>query len=156
MANDTIGAAATSAADRTLVLEWTFKAPPDRVFRAWTDPAMLARWWGPETFKTADPQMDVRPGGRWRTIMSGPKGESHTASGVYREIVPPKRLVMTWGWEQADSTRGHETVVEVTFEAAPGGTRLRLVQSVFESAEQARSHTMGWTSSFNDLARMLA
>ena len=151
MANDTEATAA-----RTLVMERTFRATPQRVFEAWTDPAVLARWWGPETYKTPEPEMDVRPGGAWRTVMTGPAGERHTVSGVYREIEPHHRLVMTWGWEQEDGTRGHETIVEVTLEPAPEGTKLRLVQSIFETPEQAQSHTMGWTSSFNDLDRLFA
>lgn len=143
-------------AARTLVIERVFNAPPAKVFAAWTDPAILVKWWGPETFTTPEHSMDVRVGGAWRTVMVSPKGETHTVSGVYREIVPPTRLVMTWGWQQDDGSRGHETVVELTFEPAPAGTRLRLVQSVFASVEQRDNHNMGWSSSFNDLERVLA
>ena len=142
--------------ERTLVIERVFKASPDRVFKAWTDPAILVKWWGPEGFSTPNHKLDVREGGAWRTVMVSPKGEPHTVSGVYREISPPKRLVRTWGWEQPDGSRGHETVVELTFEAAPAGTRLKLVQRLFESAEQRDSHNMGWGSSFNALDKLFA
>jgi uncharacterized protein YndB with AHSA1/START domain len=141
-----------STEDRTLVIERVFKAPPERVFKAWTDADILARWWGPEGFHA---KLDVRVGGAWKSTMVGPKGEAHVVSGVYREIVPPKRLVMTWSWE-TDGRRGHETVIELTFEPAAGGTRMRMVQSLFESADQRDQHNMGWTSSFNDLERALA
>ncbi len=141
---------------RTLVMERVFRAPPERVFRAWTDPAVLATWWGPEGFTTPEHRMDVRPGGEWWTQMMSPDGKPHTVSGVYREIAPPKRLVMTWGWEQPDGRRGHETVVELTFEPAPGGTRLKLVQRLFQSPEDAKGHNAGWASSFRDLDRILA
>jgi uncharacterized protein YndB with AHSA1/START domain len=144
-----------SLADRTLVIERVFKAPPEEVFKAWTDPAILVKWWGPEGFAAPDVAMDVREGGAWRTSMSGPGG-AHVVSGVYREIAPPHRLVTTWGWEREDGSRGHETVVEVTLEPAPEGTRLRLVQSLFLSAGQRDSHNMGWPSSFNDLDRVFA
>ena len=144
-----------SASDRTLVIERTFAAPPDRVFKAWTDPAMLAKWWGPEGFKTPEYKMDVRPGGQYRTTMVSPTGESHTASGVYREVVPPHRLVFTWAWEE-NGKRGYETEVTVILEAAGKGTKMRFVQEVFDSAEQRDNHDQGWTSSFNDLARILA
>ena len=140
--------------DRTLVIERVFKAPPERVFKAWTDPAFLVKWWGPEGFTTPECRMDVRPGGAWRTRMVGPDGD-HTVAGVYREIAPPRRLVFTWGWE-IDGGRGHETVVDLTFEATPEGTRMRLVQRVFQSVEQRDMHDMGWNSSFNDLNRVLA
>lgn len=147
-----------SAEDRTLIIERVFKAPPERVFEAWTDPAILVKWWGPEGFgtKPAECAMDVREGGAWRTVMRTETGEAHTVSGVYREIAPPKRLVMTWGWQQPDGTRGHETIVELNLEPAPEGTRLRLVQRVFQSIEQGDNHRKGWSSSFNKLDRLFA
>jgi uncharacterized protein YndB with AHSA1/START domain len=161
MADDTLNAAQAmrqgTEADRTLVIERVFKAPPERVFQAWTDPQILVKWWGPEGFGTPDCTMDVRAGGAWRTHMASPKGDAHIVSGVYREITPPTRLVMTWGWELDDGSRGHETLVELTFEpAADGNTKGALVQSLFQSVEQRDSHNMGWNSSFNDLDRMLA
>ena len=63
---------------------------------------------------------------------------------------------MTWGWEQPDGTRGHETIVEITLDPTPGGTRLKLVQRLFQNVEQREGHKMGWDSSFNALARLLA
>ncbi|HET7715697.1 MAG TPA: SRPBCC domain-containing protein [Bauldia sp.] len=147
-----------SVDDRTLVIERVFKAPPDQVFRAWTDPEILVDWWGPEGFGTrpAECAMDLREGGAWRTVMRNERGEAHIASGVYREISPPRRLVLTWGWQQPDGSRGHETVVELNFESVPGGTRLRLVQRVFASSDQRDSHRMGWQSSLDKLERMFA
>jgi uncharacterized protein YndB with AHSA1/START domain len=142
-------------ADRTLVVERVLKASPEKVFKAWTDPAILIRWWGPEGFTTPECSMDVRVDGSWRTTMVSPKGEAHTVSGVYREISPPSRLVMTWGWEH-DGVRGHETVVEVTFEPTESGTRMRLVQSVFESQNARDLHSDGWSSTFDNLERILA
>lgn len=144
------------AGDRTLVVERVFKAPPERVFAAWTDPAILVEWWGPEGYQTPEYVMDVREGGAWRTVMRNEKGEVHIVSGVYREIAPPRRLVMTWGWQQPDGTRGHETTVELDFEAVADGTRLRLVQRVFVTAEHRDNHRMGWQSSLDKLAVLLA
>jgi uncharacterized protein YndB with AHSA1/START domain len=142
-------------ADRTLVIERVFKTSPEKVFKAWTDPAILVRWWGPEGFETPNCDLDVRPGGAWRSTMVSPDGKPHTVSGVYREISPPQRLVMTWGWEN-DGKRGHETEVELTFEPVATGTRMRLVQRVFETVESRNGHEEGWTSSFNDLERLFA
>jgi len=158
MPEDAINAAAAvregAERDRTLIVERVFKAPPERVFNAWTDPAILVKWWGPEGYTTPDCDMDVRPGGAWRTRMTGPDGD-HVVSGIYREIVPPKRLVMTWGWER-DGERGHVTEIDLTFEPAPEGTRVRLVQRVFQSVEARDLHNMGWSSSFNDLDKLFA
>lgn len=144
---------ARNEADCTLVVERMVKAPPADVFRAWTDPATLALWWGPEGVTTPDCQMDVWPGGAWRTRMAAPDGD-RIVSGIYREIVPPKRLVFTWGWQQQDGSRGHETEVTVTFQPVAGGTRMRLVQSLFLTEEHRDAHNMGWSSSFNDLERL--
>ncbi len=156
MANDApTPTTAAATADRTLVVERIFKAPPERVFRAWSDHKVLVKWWGTDDYQAPDPQIDFRIGGAWRSAMVGPNGEAHTVSGVYREIEPPKRLVMTWGWEQADGSRGHETVVEVNFEPAPGGTRVRLVQSLFETPKSRDGHDFGWASSFARLDRVL-
>jgi uncharacterized protein YndB with AHSA1/START domain len=143
-------------ADGTLVVERVFKASPDRVFQAWTDPEVLIRWWGPEGHSTPEYALDVREGGAWRTVMRSPGGGAHICSGVYREISPPNRLVMTWAWEQPDGQRGHETVIELTFQRAGEGTRMRLVQSVFDSRDQRDGHGMGWNSSFDDLEKTLA
>jgi glutathione S-transferase len=143
------------AADRTLIIERVVKASPEKVFKAWTDPTILVKWWGPEGFETPECEMDVRAGGAWRTTMISPKGEGHTVSGIYREISPPERLVMSWGWEQ-DGERGYETIIEVTFEPTGLGTKMRLVQSVFESQNARDMHSQGWNSTFNDLERVLA
>ncbi|MHA1548135.1 MAG: SRPBCC family protein [Alphaproteobacteria bacterium] len=142
--------------DRTLVVERVFRASPERVFQAWTDPAILARWWGPEGMSIPECEMDVRPGGAWSTVMANDEGMRLTVSGVYREITPPERLVMTWGWHQEDGSRGHETEIEVTLEDAPEGTRMRLVQSVFTSLEDRDNHNQGWQSTFNKLDLVLA
>jgi glutathione S-transferase len=156
--NSTLNAATATTegpADRTLVIERVFKASPEKVFKAWTDPAILVNWWGPEGFKAPECKMDVRVGGAWRATMVAPDGQQHISSGVYREISPPKRLVLTWAWEEAGK-RGHETVVEIDLESTKGGTKMRLVQSVFETMNSRDMHNQGWTSSFNDLERVLA
>ena len=142
--------------DRTLTIERTFAATPDRVFQAWTEPETLIQWWGPEGHHIPEYTMDVREGGAWRTVMESEKGERHIASGVFREIAPPERLVMTWAWEQPDGRRGHETMIELTFQPDPDGTRLRLVQRLFETVEGRDNHRKGWTSTLNCLDEMLS
>lgn len=155
-ANDVKATTLGTREERTLVIERVFKGSPEKVFKAWTDPGILVQWWGPEGFTTPECAMDVRPGGKWRTVMLSPKGERNPVSGVYREVSPPGKLVISWAWEQADGRPGHETEIVVTFEPAPGGTRMRLVQSVFESVEHRDNHKGGWSSSFNRLERLFA
>jgi len=139
--------------ETTLRLERLIAAPPERVFDLWTDPGLLVRWWGPVGFDVPALALDVRPGGRWRTTMRSPDGALHTVSGVYRAVERPRRVVFTLAWEDDAGVRGHETEVTVTFERAPGGTKLVLLQSEFENAEGRDRHRYGWSSSFDRLAR---
>jgi uncharacterized protein YndB with AHSA1/START domain len=139
--------------DRVLRLERLIAAPPESVFALWTEPEKLVQWWGPEGCDVPASALDVRPGGHWKTTMRTPEGKLHTVSGVYRVIEPPRRLVFTWGWDDDRGVRGHETEVTVTFDAAPGGTRLVLQQQTFASAEQRDKHGQGWSSSLVCLER---
>ena len=138
--------------DKILRIERVFAATPEQLFDAWTKADQLVRWWGPEGATTPHHDLDVREGGAWITTMRHGDGGENTVSGVYRLIEPPKRLVFTWAWHN-DGTRGHETEVALDFEPVDGGTRMVLVQKTFESDDMCGKHGMGWTSSFNDLAR---
>ncbi len=140
---------------RALHLSRILRAPRERVFRAWTDPAQLVKWWGPKGFTVPAWAMDVRPGGAWRTTMRSPEGKDHIVSGVYREILPPSRLVFTWGHE-TEGERGHETVVTIELFEVPGGTRLELSQEVFESVTSRAQHQHGWSSCLDSLEQALA
>jgi uncharacterized protein YndB with AHSA1/START domain len=139
----------------SLSLSRRFKAPRERVFRAFTDPTQLTQWWGPKGFTVPDLALDVRPGGAWRTTMRSPEGKDHIVSGVYRDIVPPSRLVFTWGWETT-GTRGHETVVTIELFEIADGTRLELRQEVFESIESRDQHEHGWGGCLDCLEVALA
>ncbi len=139
----------------SLALSRRFKAPRERVFRALTEPDQLVKWWGPQGFTVPEVALDVRPGGGWRTTMRSPEGNDHIVSGVYRDIVPPSRLVFTWGWE-TDGPRGHESVVTIELFETADGTRLDLHQQVFESIESRDRHQHGWGGCFDCLAEALA
>ena len=140
--------------DRVLRIERLIAAAPERVFAFWSEPEQLVKWWGPDGFDVPASALDVRPGGHWRTSMRSPQGDLHTVSGVYRTIDKPRRLVFTWGWEDDNGTRGHETEVTVTFDPAPGGTRMVLLQQAFQDTVQRDRHNQGWSSSFDCLARV--
>jgi uncharacterized protein YndB with AHSA1/START domain len=140
--------------ERVLTIERVFPATREELFDAWTRPEILVEWWGPEGFTTPEFDLDVRENGAWITTMEAPNGDRHTVSGVYKVIDRPARLVFTWGWRQPDGSRGHETQIEIRFEAVPEGTRQVLIQQRFADAEQRERHSHGWTSSFNDLARL--
>jgi uncharacterized protein YndB with AHSA1/START domain len=148
--------AAPRTADRELVISRTFDAPRATVFKAWTEKEQLASWWGPQGFVIESCEADLRPGGAWRLAMRSPEGTLHTNRGVYREIVPPERLVLTYAWEDARGTPGHETLVTVTFAEQGKRTRMVLHQAIFESPTSCEAHRTGWTSCFERFSGYLA
>ena len=150
------GGSASTAAERELVITRVFDAPRPLVFKAWTEPDRLVRWWGPQGFTTPSCTMDVRPGGAFRFWMRSPEGTDHWLRGVYREIVEPERLVFTWAWEDAEGKPGHETVLTVSLAEHGAKTKLTLRQAVFESVTARDEHQSGWTSGLDRLAEYLA
>ena len=140
--------------DNVLEMERLIPAPPERVFEYWTEPELVAKWFGPGDFDVPSSDLDLRPGGKWRTTIRSPEGQLRTVSGVYSTIEPPRRLVFTWAWDDDNGVRGHETQVTVTLEPTPGGTRLRLVQEDFQNREVRDRHNGGWTSSLSKLQRL--
>lgn len=123
------------------------RATPERLFRAWTDPAQLRHWWRMDgagwTFAGAE--VDLRVGGAYRLGMTDPDGRTHVAVGVYREVVPPVRLAFTWDWEDPASRVG-DTLVTVDFLDAGDGTTDVVVTHVrFARAERVAGHERGWT-----------
>jgi uncharacterized protein YndB with AHSA1/START domain len=149
--------AAVESAERELVITRVFDAPRSLVFKAWTDPEHRARWMGPKGFTGEVIKMDVQPGGEYRFYMRSPEGNDHWQQGVFREIVEPERLVLTYAWADADGrpTRP-ETLLTLNFEEHDGKTKLTLHQALFESVSARDAHRGGWSSSFERLADCLA
>lgn len=141
--------------DRVLEIERVIPVPPERVFEYWTDPELLAQWFGPQD-DVSTHDLDVRPGGRWRTVLRSRDGTLRTVSGVYNLIDRPRRLVFTWGWDDDAGMRGYETEVTVTLEPTPGGTRLKLVQQLFQTVDVRNRHNSGWSSSLSRLQKISA
>ena len=146
----------TNDSDRTLVLTRVFQAPRSRVFEAWTRPALVAAWWGPEGYVTEHCEMDIRPGGSYRVSMRSPDGVVRWKRGIYQEIVAPERIVFTFAWEDVTGVPGHETVVTVTLEDMGAATRLTLIQTKFETVGWCEDHRRGWTSCLGRFATWLA
>jgi uncharacterized protein YndB with AHSA1/START domain len=143
-------------ADRVLVIERVFDAPRTLVFDAWTKSEHMANWWGPRGFKSTVLRNELRPGGAYRIHMLGPDGD-HWTQGVYREVVPPERLVMVGSWAdaQGNPTRP-ETTLTLLFEDVGGKTRLTLHNAIFESTTARDMHNTGWSSALDCLAEYLA
>jgi len=142
--------------ERELVITRILDAPRDVVFRAWTEPDRVARWWGPQGFVTTYCDMDIRPGGAFRVCMRSPEGAEHWKQGIYREIVAPERLAFTFAWEDAEGKPGHQTLVTVTLADRGGRTELTLHQAVFEAVAARDDHRRGWTSTLQRFAEYLA
>jgi uncharacterized protein YndB with AHSA1/START domain len=138
-----------------LALERSYPVGPEKVWRAWTDPQALKRWWGPGgKDQVSLVQLDVRAGGRFRIVFGGPQGNEHEVQGVYKEVVPPTltttgKLVFTWIWP--NSTPERESLVTIVFKAAGAGTELAFRhEQLFDEAVRD-GHKRGWTEALAKL-----
>jgi uncharacterized protein YndB with AHSA1/START domain len=139
-----------------LVMTHVFDAPRALVFAAWTERRHLERWQGaPEGMTVTTEEADIRPGGKFRISMRSPEGEEHWLQGVYREVLPPERLVFTHAWLDADKRPRKETLVTITFAERGGATELTLRQTGFASDASRDGHSDGWASTFRRLASYL-
>src|SRR3989442_12326263 len=107
--------------ERELVTTHTFDAPRELVWKAWTDPKLIPKWWGPRRYSTTVDKMDVRPGGTWRFVQRDAEGNEYGFHGEYREGVPPKRLV---GSVEYEGIPGHVLGETATFGEIRGNTKL--------------------------------
>ena len=148
--------AVAGAQDRTIIITRVLDAPRERVFEAWTRPEHLTKWFGPRDFSAPDVSVDLRPGGTWRVCIRSPEGRDYWMHGVYREIVPPERLVFTHVWEEGHDSPGHETTVSLTFEDQGGKTKLTFHKAVLESVAERISQGTGWSECLDRLAQLLA
>jgi uncharacterized protein YndB with AHSA1/START domain len=141
--------------DRTsLQIRRTFKAPVAAVYAAWTDPEEVKQWMAPsDDFGPTDATIDLRVGGRYRFVMRGPDGEMHRVGGVYREIVPNRKLVYTWAWE---STPERESLVMVEFRPAGEGSELVLTHTRFFDTEARDRHGHGWNGCLERFSRYVS
>jgi len=140
---------------KDLVLTRLINAPRELVFAAFTDPRHVRQWWGPRDFPATHVELDARVGGRWRNCLTSVDGRELWQHGVFREVVPPSRLVFTFVWEEAGE-RGLETLVTITLADAGGRTRLTFHQTPFQSLTERDGHGYGWGSTFDRLEGFLA
>jgi uncharacterized protein YndB with AHSA1/START domain len=146
----------TKAAGKTsLEITRFINAPRDRVYAAWTDPSQLRQWFGPENVQTRDIIADARIGGEFRWLLINPEGEEMTMRGEYRELVPGKKVVFTWQWQDDEDWKECISIVTVELSDRDGGTEVRLVHEQLPSAESRDSHSEGWNSALDKLAKFL-
>ncbi|MFC9709069.1 SRPBCC domain-containing protein [Paenibacillus sp. NPDC056933] len=127
--------------EREFTLERVFDAPRELVFKAFTEPEHVSRWWAPGPFTIPVCNIDLRPGGIWHYCMESPEGNRHWSRAVYQEIVEPERIVYTGGFadEKANPVAGQpEHLATVTFTEQERKTKLT-VQIAFGSAEELKT-----------------
>ncbi len=138
------------AAPPALVVSRTINAPRERVFAAWTDARLLAQWFAPAAGFTTEAESDPRPGGSYRIRMCSPAGAIHTANGVYQELVPPTKLVLTWAWLENTDANGSMLTIEL-LDLGNNATQLTLTHSLLPSEISRQHHEQGWNGCLNRL-----
>jgi uncharacterized protein YndB with AHSA1/START domain len=147
----------TKADDKTsLQIKRFIKAAPDRVYAAWTDPAQLKQWWGPEGVRTRSLTADVRTGGKYRWDLTTPGGEEMSAFGEYRELIPGKKIVFTWKWDDDEVWENRTSVVTVELSEREGGTELLFIHEKLPSEESRDRHNEGWNSVLDRLEQFIS
>ncbi len=159
--------APTKTPVRELVIERIFDAPRERVWKAWTDPEQMMRWWGPENFTAPVCKIDFRVGSKYHFCMRSPDSREYWSTGIYREIVPNRKIVYTDSFADekgnvvsADyygmsSDFPKELLVTVTLEDMGGKTKQILKHKGFPPGRHMDDARDGWSTSFDKLARSL-
>lgn len=152
---------------RELVITRIFDAPRELVWKAWTEPEHLKRWWGPKNYTSPASKIDLHIGGRYLNCMRSPEGKEFWSTGVFREIVPMERLVFT---DSFADEKGNvvpathygfgsdfplELEVTVTFEEQEGKTKMTLRHTGLPAGEMSDMTKAGWNESFDKLAESL-
>jgi len=135
-----------------LSLSRRFNSPPEKVWRAWTDPQALKQWFGPDAGKVVLAETEVRVGGRFHVVFGTLDGEQHDVSGVYREVEANRKLVFTWAWK---STPERVSLVTLTFRASGSGTDFNMLHEQFFDVAARDRHEFGWTGSLAKLEKHL-
>ena len=143
--------AVQTAAKPSLTLKRRLKAPPAKVFAAWTDPEKVKRWMGPGEVKALHVESDPRTGGRYHWVMQAPDGEEHDVSGVYREVVADRKLVFTWAWKTMPE---RQSLVTVLLEPDGDGTLLTLTHEQFFDEEARDRHQSGWNGALDKMEKL--
>jgi uncharacterized protein YndB with AHSA1/START domain len=144
---------------QTMITSRIFDAPREVVFKAWTDPKQLQRWWGPKGFTNPVCEVDARPGGAIRIHMRAPDGTVYPMIGVFHEVIVPERLVFTSSALDGNGNPLFEVLNTVTFAAEGAKTKLTVHASVSKVTGDAAPHLagmeQGWSMTLDRLAEEL-
>lgn len=155
--NATVSKTTTSASGRNLILNRVIDASPDKVFRAWTDPELITKWFAPLPYTTPRAEIDLRVGGKNSVTMKSPDGVEMPCEGVFLEIDTNKKLVWTdaytSGWEPAD--KPFMTVI-LTFEDLGGKTNYTATVRHWTLEDREAHEKMGFHEGWAVCAEQLA
>jgi uncharacterized protein YndB with AHSA1/START domain len=136
--------------------------PPELVWQAWTTPDLMTRWFTPAPYTTPHVEVDLRPGGIFRTVMRSPEGEEFDGTGCYLDVVPHTRLVWTSalgpGFRPQPGDMPFTAIIELQ-QTDAGGTRYRVV-AMHQTAEGRHQHeemgfATGWGAAFDQLVDLM-
>ncbi|HLD93422.1 MAG TPA: SRPBCC domain-containing protein [Anaerolineales bacterium] len=150
---------------KTITITRIFDAPPELVWKAWTEPERVMEWWGPKGYSSPTCKIDLRIGGKYLFSMQADDGKIIWSSGTFQKIDPPKELVFTDNFADADGNvvpGGHygfeeefpEGRITVRFEDMGGKTKITLTHENMP-ATQSDGATVGWSQSLDKLAEAL-
>jgi uncharacterized protein YndB with AHSA1/START domain len=135
-------------------IERTFAASAEDVFDAWTSPEVMRRWFHCyESWNTPEADVDLRVGGKVRVVMRKADGTESEMGGEYQVIDRPRRLVMTWTFDDDPS---NEQLIELTFTETEGSTKVLMVNSRISTDGRRESQDEGWNGCLDQLERALA
>jgi len=145
---------------KSLTLVRRIAARPSIVFEAMTTAEGVAVWFGPDDLPVVHAEMDARVGGAYRVrfqTMDGRDGQDHEACGEFLEVVPPRRIVMSWSWAigGVPEERGRTSRIEIELTPIGDGTELTFTHTALASEASEKRHTRGWTGALDKLVRYL-
>ena len=143
----------TKTEKTSLEIKRFINAPRARVYAGWTDPEELKQWWGPEGVQTRNFVADARLGGKYRWDLLNQEGEEMSVFGEYRELIPGKKIVFTWKWDDDEAWENKSSVVTIELSDRDGGTEIKLTHVQLPSEESRNRHNEGWGSVLDRLEK---
>jgi uncharacterized protein YndB with AHSA1/START domain len=141
-----------SSVMEALVVRRTYKHSREAIFKAWTEPDRLKKWFCPNPKNRVEAEVDLKVGGKYRIQMFPPEGDPWIIGGDYRKIDRPAELGFTWKWENSEE---RASLVTVLFREAHGGTDVEVIHEQLESEESRMNHGQGWNGSLDRLTHYL-
>lgn len=140
--------------ETSLQLERSIPAPPEAVYAAWLEAETLKRWFAPsDDFETVIHRADGKVGGEFKLEMRKPDGSVHIAHGTYKELVPAKRIVFTWTWD--NHPEDGNSLISVDLAPEGKGTKLVFTHEQLPTAKSRDNHAKGWTGCLDRLVRAI-